>query len=258
MEVLRFYVKIGEEGRIELPELGKTIKYPKHLVFGVCVAFVLLSAFVGVVASATTWYVEEGESIQAAVDAANQGDTIIVRDGTYTENINMNKLIDKGIEYFIAGVGDYMKRIYLDTCVWCRPFDEPSIRVTEEAEAFFKILQDVDEKRYIIIGSIILDDEIYEIKDENTRAAVTELMTRAVSDRIDLISESGQKEIKKATGVKDEDAFHLTAAIEGKTEYFITVDDNILTKADKIEQYGIKVRNPVDLNLEEAENGYGS
>jgi predicted nucleic acid-binding protein len=151
-----------------------------------------------------------------------------------------------------------MKRIYLDTYVWCRPLDEPSHRVTEEAGAFFKILQDVDEKRYMIIGSIILDDEIHEIKDEKMRAAVTELMTRAVSDRIDLISESRQKEIKKATGVKDEDAFHLTAAIEGKTEYFITVDDTILTKADKIERYGIKVRNPVDLKLEEAENGYGS
>ena len=33
----------------------------KHLVFGMCVAFVLFSAFAGA-ASATTWYVEEGES----------------------------------------------------------------------------------------------------------------------------------------------------------------------------------------------------
>lgn len=41
-------------------------------------------------------------------------------------------------------------------------------------------------------------------------------------------------------------------------KYFITVDDNILAKADKIEGCGIKVRNPVDLNLEEARNGYGS
>ena len=56
-----------------------------------------------------------------------------------------------------------------------------------------------------------------------------------------------QKEIKAATGIKDEDAFHLAAAIEGMTEYFITVDDIILAKADKIERYGIKVRNPVDL-----------
>ena len=45
---------------------------------------------IGVV-SATTWYVEEGESIQAAVDAASARDTIIARDGTYTENINVYK-----------------------------------------------------------------------------------------------------------------------------------------------------------------------
>jgi len=75
-------------------------------------------------------------------------------------------------------LSEMMKRIYLDTCVWCRPFDEPSHRVTEEAEAFFKILQSVDEKRYI------------------------------------------------------------------------------LTKADKIERCGLKVRNPVD--LKEGENGNGS
>ncbi|KAF5426739.1 hypothetical protein C5S39_14525 [Candidatus Methanophagaceae archaeon] len=49
------------------------------------------------------------------------------------------------------------------------------------------------------------------------------------------------------TGIKDEDAFHLAAAIEGITGYFITVDDLILAKADTIERYGIKVRNPVDL-----------
>jgi len=41
----------------------------KYLVFGVCATLVLLGAFV-VMASATTEYVEEGESIQMAVDAA--------------------------------------------------------------------------------------------------------------------------------------------------------------------------------------------
>ena len=41
--------------------------------------------------SSNTYYVNPGESIQDAVDNASAGDTIIVRDGTYTENINVNK-----------------------------------------------------------------------------------------------------------------------------------------------------------------------
>jgi predicted nucleic acid-binding protein len=140
-----------------------------------------------------------------------------------------------------------MKRIYLDTCVRCRPFDEPSQRVKEEAEAFFTILQGVDEKRFLILGSVVLDDELFEIRDGRKRAVVVELMSRAIAERITVISESKQEELKRATGVEDEDAFHLAAALEGKAEYFLTVDDNVLAKADKIEAFGLKVQNLVDL-----------
>jgi nitrous oxidase accessory protein NosD len=46
---------------------------------------------VGCVSAATKHYVNHGESIQAAVDAASSGDTVIARDGTYTENVDVNK-----------------------------------------------------------------------------------------------------------------------------------------------------------------------
>ena len=60
-------------------------------VFAFAVLFAML-AFVSIgCASAATHYVNPGESIQAAVNAANSGDTIIVRGGTYTENINVYK-----------------------------------------------------------------------------------------------------------------------------------------------------------------------
>ena len=67
----------------------------KHLVLGVCicVAFVLFSAFAGAgvsvaLASATTIYVPDNYAkIQWTVDNATAGDTIIVRDGTYYENL---------------------------------------------------------------------------------------------------------------------------------------------------------------------------
>ena len=65
----------------------------KHLVFSVCVAFVLLCAFAGVsVASARTIYVpDDYEKIQWAVNHASAGDTIIVRDGIYYESITVSK-----------------------------------------------------------------------------------------------------------------------------------------------------------------------
>jgi parallel beta-helix repeat protein len=53
--------------------------------------FVMLAFLTVGCASATTHYVNPGELIQDAVDAASDGDTIIVRDGTYIENVDVNK-----------------------------------------------------------------------------------------------------------------------------------------------------------------------
>jgi len=65
-----------------------------------------------------------------------------------------------------------MKRIYVDTSVWCRPFDEPSHRVTEEAEAFLRILRMVNEEEVVITSSVVLDDEIDMIRGDEKREAV--------------------------------------------------------------------------------------
>ena len=56
-----------------------------------------------------TWYVDDSggadfTTIQAAVDAANDGDTIIVRDGTYTENVAVNRSITIASENGSAAV----------------------------------------------------------------------------------------------------------------------------------------------------------
>jgi parallel beta-helix repeat protein len=53
--------------------------------------FVFLAGLSGDVSAATIYVPDDYPTIQAAVDAANVGDTIIVRDGTYTENIDVNK-----------------------------------------------------------------------------------------------------------------------------------------------------------------------
>jgi len=72
---------------------GKQWSFKYTLLVSICVAF---SFFITLTtaASATRYYVNPGESIQAAVNNASEGDTIVVRDGTYTENIDVNKRLN--------------------------------------------------------------------------------------------------------------------------------------------------------------------
>jgi pectin methylesterase-like acyl-CoA thioesterase len=46
-----------------------------------------------VATTATIYVPDDYPAIQATVDAATSGDTIIVRDGTYVENVDVNKLL---------------------------------------------------------------------------------------------------------------------------------------------------------------------
>jgi parallel beta-helix repeat protein len=66
------------------------------IAFEMGIVLVVLVMFTAGVASAATLYVGTGEdytTIQAAVNAASASDTIIVRDGSYSENVNVNKTL---------------------------------------------------------------------------------------------------------------------------------------------------------------------
>ncbi len=126
-----------------------------------------------------------------------------------------------------------------------RPFDEESqARIKEEAVAFFEILEGVHQRKYELIGSLILDDEIEQIEETDKREAVKALVNLFVGDKIQKFSKSFHEEIK-LLGLKDKDAMHMAFAI-GNSDYFITCDDEILNRKAQIENaYDIKVVSPV-------------
>ena len=64
----------------------------KHRILLIGSALLVLCAFIGT-ASATIYVPDDNATIQEAVNYANPGDTIIVRDGTYIENVAVNKTI---------------------------------------------------------------------------------------------------------------------------------------------------------------------
>jgi parallel beta-helix repeat protein len=57
----------------------------------VCTVILFLSTFVSTVSASTLYVPDDYTTIQAAVDAAGPEDVIIVRDGTYKENVDVNK-----------------------------------------------------------------------------------------------------------------------------------------------------------------------
>jgi len=145
-----------------------------------------------------------------------------------------------------------MLKIYLDTNVWCRPFDAPSKRVVEETNAFLKILEMTYEGRFNILGSIILDIEIDRIEGEEKRKAIRQLIPLFISEKEYEISEILLKEIKSTIHLSLPDAAHLACAIKQMCKYFLTCDDELLMKKEEIKRnYQINVRNPINFLLEE-------
>jgi len=67
----------------------------KRKAIWICIAaIVVLSALalsITPVSAATTYYVNPGEKIQDTINTASDGDTVTVRDGTYKENVVVNK-----------------------------------------------------------------------------------------------------------------------------------------------------------------------
>jgi len=69
---------------------GGAMMCEEKFVFTVFV-FLILTAFASVSAAKTIYVPDDYAKIQWAVDNANVGDTIIVRDGTYYENVVVDK-----------------------------------------------------------------------------------------------------------------------------------------------------------------------
>ncbi len=146
--------------------------------------------------------------------------------------------------------GEHIKRIYLDTCVWCRPFDEASNpRILEESNAFSEILRKVDAGELEIIGSSVLLAEINMITPKLKEETVLSLVKRVVSSfaTVKNNTERLASEIINECSLDAMDALHIAIAIENKAELFIITDDIILNKNKCISEYMITVKNPCEV-----------
>ena len=104
----------------DIRRLFVMIKLTRPVLISFFIFLLLLALFVGT-ASAETWYVDDGggadfTKIQDVIDAAVAGDTIIVRDGMYYENVNVNKRLtirsENGADTTIVNAFDLSDNVF--------------------------------------------------------------------------------------------------------------------------------------------------
>ncbi|MDR0321307.1 MAG: hypothetical protein LBI28_07370 [Treponema sp.] len=129
-------------------------------------------------------------------------------------------------------------KVYLDNCVYNRPFDDQTqIMISLETEAKRHIQKLIIEKKIDLVCSFINRFENSKDKRPLSRNSINSFFVNATL----YIDYSGAttvgkraSEIMKA-GIKMKDAYHIACAIEGCCKYFITTDKPLLKyKRDEI------------------------
>ncbi len=133
-------------------------------------------------------------------------------------------------------------RVYLDLCVYNRPFDDQTHeRIFIEARAFYIVIKWIEEGKMISIHSDALEYENSLTSNPDRGRRVRSYLSLAK----EFVKLSGLS-IRRASeimnlGFRDMDALHIAMAEEGKAHYFITCDDEIIDVAEK-NQERLKVK----------------
>lgn len=137
-------------------------------------------------------------------------------------------------------------KVYLDTCCYNRPYDDQTqLRINLEAQAKLFIQKQIVDGKIDLIYSFI---SVYE-NSQNPYSIRKNAISDFFSNASIYINEDNVEGVKKRaseimkTGIKTKDALHVSCAIEGKADYFVTTDIRLL----KYSSDEVRIINPIDL-----------
>jgi predicted nucleic acid-binding protein len=130
-----------------------------------------------------------------------------------------------------------MLKIYLDNCVFNRPFDDQSqIRIKLETEAKFYIQAQIKQNRVVLVWSYILELENAHNPFAERQSAIAQWQALAQMDISETANILSTAHTLQTLGLKSKDALHIACAIEAKADYFITTDDLIIKRARELQE----------------------
>lgn len=150
-----------------------------------------------------------------------------------------------------------MIKVYIDNCVYNRPFDDQSNeRIFIEARAFYIILKWIEEGKIMSINSDALEYEnsLISNPDRKMRIKTYLSLAKAYVKFSDKVTERA-KEIA-GFGIRGIDALHIAMAEVANADYFVTCDDDIIKRVRELsERFKVKICGVLEF-LEEV-MGYG-
>lgn len=136
-------------------------------------------------------------------------------------------------------------KLYLDNCMFNRPFDDQSnLKILLESEAKLKIQENIRSGLYELIWSYILD---YENNKNPFRERKEQIGKWKLYAKIDIEENEAILSLASSInqlGLKKFDSLHIACAINAGADYFLTTDIGIIKKANLIKD--IQIKDPFD------------
>ena len=122
-------------------------------------------------------------------------------------------------------------RLYLDTCVYNRPFDDQSQpRIWLETLAFSVIMQMIEDKSVVLTASSVVSYENSVNPDEVARNWVARCTALADENQhLDVRIRERAEELEQE-GFKALDALHVACAEAAGCDTFVTCDDRLIKR----------------------------
>ena len=120
-------------------------------------------------------------------------------------------------------------KLYLDLCVYNRPFDFQGYdRIALESNAFIYLLEKIENENYSLVVSDALFYENNKNPNDQKKKQIFSYFKLAKENiKIDNFDIKRAKELIKI-GFNEMDALHIAVAEKSKTDYFLTCDDKIV------------------------------
>lgn len=143
------------------------------------------------------------------------------------------------------------KTLYLDICTLCRPFDNQNqMRIRLETNAYYLILQAIQEKKYVLAISPVHFAEAGAIGDTEERGQVLSILERfGTTIECDLAVTKERAEYLYSRHFGIADAAHAAFA-EAAADVFVTCDDRLVRQCIR-EKVGVNTVNPVEFAMTE-------